>query len=97
MGPSGCGKTTALRCAIGRLDVDVGTVSILGNKPHTVNHGVPGCRVGYMPQVIYLNVVNGEVLFSSLLALLTCNAQSFTCDVVLTCLGILILGIGSVP
>ena len=33
------------------MDVDGGVVSVLGNKPHTVKHGVPGYRVGYMPQV----------------------------------------------
>nr|XP_022320004.1 ABC transporter G family member 23-like isoform X2 [Crassostrea virginica] len=64
LGPSGCGKTTLLRCIVGRLQVDSGNVIVLGNKPGTRGHGVPGSLVGYMPQEIALfnKMTIGETL-----------------------------------
>ncbi|XP_022100024.1 ABC transporter G family member 20-like isoform X2 [Acanthaster planci] len=50
LGPSGCGKTTLLRCILGRLSMDHGTIWTLGKLPGTIGHGVPGSMVGYMPQ-----------------------------------------------
>ncbi|XP_063959480.1 ABC transporter G family member 20-like isoform X2 [Lytechinus pictus] len=54
LGPSGCGKTTLLRCVLGRLSFDSGLVLTLGRPPLTRGHGIPGSRVGYMPQEIAL-------------------------------------------
>ncbi|XP_065841203.1 ABC transporter G family member 20-like [Oscarella lobularis] len=50
LGPSGCGKTTLLRCILGRLRVDAGEVVVLEYPPNTPGNGVPGRKVGYMPQ-----------------------------------------------
>ncbi|OWF47833.1 ABC transporter G family member 20 [Mizuhopecten yessoensis] len=54
LGPSGCGKTTLLRCIVGRLSVDRGNLVVLGEKPGTPGHGIPGSLVGYMPQEMAL-------------------------------------------
>ena len=47
VGPDGAGKTTAIRCIAGLLDVDGGTVELLGGTPDS-----PGAReqIGVMPQ-----------------------------------------------
>ncbi|XP_065372469.1 ABC transporter G family member 23 isoform X2 [Calliphora vicina] len=54
LGASGCGKTTLLSCIVGRRRIDSGEISVLGGKPGTPGSGVPGKRVGYMPQEIAL-------------------------------------------
>ncbi|KAJ0170714.1 hypothetical protein K1T71_013486 [Dendrolimus kikuchii] len=54
LGPSGCGKTTLLSCIVGRRRLDSGDVYVLGGKPGEKGSGVPGPRVGYMPQDIAL-------------------------------------------
>ena len=51
LGPSGCGKTTLLRCIVGLLKVDSGSLLAMGDIPASRNHSVPGPMVGYMPQV----------------------------------------------
>lgn len=50
LGSSGCGKTTLLRCLLGRLTLDRGTILTLGKPPGAKGHAVPGRDVGYMPQ-----------------------------------------------
>ena len=51
LGPSGCGKTTLLRCLVGRLHVDSGSIKVFGcNSGATV----PGPLIGYMPQELAL-------------------------------------------
>ncbi|XP_076240281.1 ABC transporter G family member 20 [Calliopsis andreniformis] len=54
LGPSGCGKTTLLSCMVGVRKLDSGDIWILGGKPGDAESGVPGPRVGYMPQDISL-------------------------------------------
>ncbi|XP_043497831.1 ABC transporter G family member 23 [Polistes fuscatus] len=54
LGPSGCGKTTLLSCIVGIRKIDSGDVWVLGGKPGTKNSGIPGPRVGFMPQDICL-------------------------------------------
>ncbi|XP_059048444.1 ABC transporter G family member 23-like [Achroia grisella] len=54
LGPSGCGKTTLLSCIVGRRKLNSGNVWVLGGKPGERGSGVPGPRVGYMPQDIAL-------------------------------------------
>ncbi|XP_046493105.1 ABC transporter G family member 23 isoform X3 [Neodiprion pinetum] len=54
LGASGCGKTTLLSCIVGRRRLNSGEIWVLGGKPGTKGSGVPGKRVGYMPQEIAL-------------------------------------------
>jgi len=55
LGPSGCGKTTLLKCIVGKLKVDSGLVHVFGEPPGPKSKsGVPGRRVGYMPQELAL-------------------------------------------
>ncbi|XP_045473581.1 ABC transporter G family member 23-like isoform X1 [Harmonia axyridis] len=54
LGSSGCGKTTLLSCVVGRKKFNSGDLWVLGGKPGTVGSGVPGPRVGFMPQDIAL-------------------------------------------
>jgi ABC-type multidrug transport system ATPase subunit len=51
LGASGCGKTTILSCVVGLKELDCGEITVLGAKPGSNGSGVPGKRVGYMPQV----------------------------------------------
>jgi len=55
LGASGCGKTTALSCVIGINKLDSGKVLIFGERPGSPSSGIPGKRLGYMPQGIVLN------------------------------------------
>ncbi|KAI2474061.1 ABC transporter G family member 23-like [Diabrotica virgifera virgifera] len=54
LGASGCGKTTLLSSIVGRKKIDGGEIWVLGGKPGEAGSGVPGPRVGYMPQDIAL-------------------------------------------
>ena len=53
-GPSGCGKTTLLKCIVGKLKLNSGSITVFGEQPGTRGCGVPGSRVGYMPQELAL-------------------------------------------
>ncbi|XP_059481223.1 ABC transporter G family member 20-like [Neocloeon triangulifer] len=50
LGASGCGKTTLLTCIVGRRKLMSGQILVLGGRPGTPGSGVPGPKVGYMPQ-----------------------------------------------
>ena len=51
LGASGCGKTTLLACIVGQRQLNSGDIRVLGLKPGLPGSGVPGPRIGYMPQV----------------------------------------------
>ena len=50
LGPSSCGKTTLLTCIVGLRKIDSGEIWTLGGRPGDEGSGIPGPRVGYMPQ-----------------------------------------------
>ncbi|XP_011055067.1 PREDICTED: ABC transporter G family member 20-like [Acromyrmex echinatior] len=54
LGASGCGKTTLLSCIVGVRYLDSGEIWVLGGNPGSKDSGIPGPRVGYMPQEISL-------------------------------------------
>ncbi|XP_072759545.1 ABC transporter G family member 23-like [Anoplolepis gracilipes] len=54
LGPSGCGKTILLSCIVGIKNLNKGNIWILGGHPGKPGSGIPGPRVGYMPQQISL-------------------------------------------
>lgn len=54
LGASGCGKTTLLSCIVGRRNLDSGDIMVLDGRPGSPQNGVPGPRVGYMPQELAL-------------------------------------------
>lgn len=54
LGPSGCGKTTILSCIVGVRHLNSGEIWVLGGNPGSSGSGIPGPRVGYMPQEISL-------------------------------------------
>lgn len=54
LGASGCGKTTLLSCIVGVRKLDAGDILVLGGRPGDNDSGIPGPRVGYMPQDISL-------------------------------------------
>ncbi|KAF5291190.1 hypothetical protein FQA39_LY14432 [Lamprigera yunnana] len=54
LGASGCGKTTLLSCIVGRKRLNSGEIWVLGGTPGSRGSGVPGPRIGYMPQEIAL-------------------------------------------
>lgn len=54
LGASGCGKTTLLSCIVGRRRLNSGEIWVLGGAPGARGSGVPGPRIGYMPQELAL-------------------------------------------
>jgi len=54
LGPSGCGKTSLLRCIVGRLNPNEGSVKVFGKTPGEPGSKVPGSSIGYMPQELAL-------------------------------------------
>lgn len=54
LGPSGCGKTTLLQCIVGRQRLKSGDIKVFGARPGDPKSGVPGPRVGLMPQELAL-------------------------------------------
>ncbi|XP_067007044.2 ABC transporter G family member 23 [Anabrus simplex] len=73
LGASGCGKTTLLSCIVGRRKLNAGDIWVLGGRPGTKGSGIPGPRVGYMPQetALYMEFSIEETLiyFGTLLGL----------------------------
>nr|QTW43728.1 ABCH1 [Eurytemora affinis] len=54
LGASGCGKTTLLSIIVGRRHLDSGSLRVFGGIPGDTISGIPGPRVGYMPQELAL-------------------------------------------
>lgn len=67
LGASGCGKSTLLSCIVGVKKLDSGQITVLGGEPGSKCSGIPGPRVGYMPQDIALvdefSVINSFYFF----------------------------------
>ncbi|KAK4876235.1 hypothetical protein RN001_012657 [Aquatica leii] len=57
LGASGCGKTTLLNCILNFRNIDSGKILVFGSVPGTAESGIPGPRVGYMPQELALSPV----------------------------------------
>ncbi|KAI9556290.1 ABC protein [Daphnia sinensis] len=55
LGASGCGKTTLLSCVVGRRRLNSGDILVFGHEPGSEESGIPGPRVGYMPQDLALH------------------------------------------
>lgn len=55
LGPSGCGKTSLLKCVMGLLKPEAGSIIVFGYKPGSKESGLPGPGVGFMPQEISLH------------------------------------------
>ncbi|KAJ8883268.1 hypothetical protein PR048_015110 [Dryococelus australis] len=51
LGSSGAGKTTLLTCVVGQQVLDAGEIRVAGVTPGHRSGGVPGTKIGYMPQV----------------------------------------------
>ncbi|CAL8123153.1 unnamed protein product [Orchesella dallaii] len=50
LGASGCGKTSILSCIVGLKEWDTGEILVFGKRPGTKDSGIPGKRLGYVPQ-----------------------------------------------
>ncbi|OXA54463.1 Bacillopeptidase F [Folsomia candida] len=50
LGSSGCGKTTLLSCIVGIRKLNSGEITVFGGEPGSRESGIPGKRVGFMPQ-----------------------------------------------
>ncbi|XP_057374585.1 ABC transporter G family member 23-like [Daphnia carinata] len=55
LGASGCGKTTLLSGIVGRRRLNSGDILVFGHEPGSEESGIPGPRVGYMPQDLALH------------------------------------------
>ncbi|XP_043601858.1 ABC transporter G family member 20-like isoform X3 [Bombus pyrosoma] len=70
LGASGCGKTTLLSCVVGVRKLDYGDIWVLGGQPGTKDSGIPGPRIGYMPQDVSLvgefSVINALFFFGTI-------------------------------
>jgi ABC-type multidrug transport system ATPase subunit len=77
LGASGCGKTTLLTCIVGRRKLMSGRITVLGNKPGTPGSGVPGPKVGYMPQVNHFFLSSFQRLTHKNVFYYFCRKQRF--------------------
>ena len=66
LGASGCGKTTVLSSIIGLKKLDEGSLSVFGGVPGETCYGIPGRRVGYMPQVSYMQGCKTRIFLETL-------------------------------
>jgi len=54
LGPNGSGKTTLIKCILGLIRPDSGTVKIFGKEPWNLNNDRH--RIGYVPQLISVDL-----------------------------------------
>ena len=58
LGSSGCGKTTMLSCIVGLEKWESGRLLVFGKEPGSKGSGIPGTKLGYLPQVGHYHYFN---------------------------------------
>lgn len=77
LGASGSGKTTCCEMIVGLRKWDTGELFVFGKKPGSAESGIPGNKLGYMPQVSLL-IICIIFFFAHPLEVLENNLHNFS-------------------